>query len=885
MQTKCPHSSWDNTLLLKLNRLAKASVHGLQEPHQLRSSPLIDHIFSDREAQLFALLVWLHNGGLLQLTAKVDYHADEGLIIQQIIDQLTQHSAALKIGSVCPATRKVLLTLGLLFVDSCKRGSWPVETDQDYYLNAVQLQICAHGRPLVPVTTDWCRGMGHFIIADFGEFCKIVVFGLPLVKFEYQRHLTDIEQGTSPAHSSDEAGDGPPCKPARCNQSDLCDTNEEESAFLQAGGNEYSIIYGAQCSECGEVMPISPQLTQQQVMADGHPYYCPKCHTEVELVYSGQARTVAHYALAIQGHTPAETVCHFQTHNSKQIKMCEMGSKSIESEDALITAGSQLRSARQQMSSIKDEQPAEGSQSDVFEQWVAKSTEAQQSLELATETMARARDQNAKALQETMASVEEALKVHRAFMEKPIVGSNSNTVTGVTQVTPVTATPGITVTSPVRAKPSAVPLPMPKAMLLADPGNAEQTSDKAPTDVTPLEIVDSYSSTTLITRETMTAMQAVGGCLEGKQVFTLNMQGKMKDISKEMMPKLSKLTQVGNVYVSNMAKYHKELSMLAAYLRDLGLLELFEMMKNSPGRIIIVSDPGAYGQGESSAIAIQNLARERARMSVEDQCLVFGRDYLSFHGHLEESTAQRDENAYLVVAADRLQEREQVGIKAIINSISEEAKTSIENTSGHASWSIFDYVMHLLHFSRSENFTADNAKFGATRLAEKMPQNTTVTNWRHMRSVAERFYSRTNQGHPPDPTIAAARIRFDQGIKAQPWYDLYDRTVGARVADMTMDELFQSAEQAQRKYNRDKSASEDVQAALDGKPTGRGGRGGKGTGKGAKSSKGTGKSDSKVSGRGRGKGGRGSGAERGAENTGISKTEICRHYAKHKSCW
>ena len=156
---------------------------------------------------------------------------------------------------------------------------------------------------------------------------------------------------------------------------------------------------------------------------------------------------------------------------------------------------------------------------------------------------------------------------------------------------------------------------------------AEQTTDRPPTDPTPQEIIDLQQTHTLVTRDSMSEMQAAGGCLCGRQVFTLNMQLRMKEISKDMVPKLGKLTQFGNIHVTSMPKYHEELSMLAAYLRDLGLLPLFEMMKNSPGRIIIVSDPTAYGQGESTAISIQNLAKQRAQLPVADQCLVFGRDY------------------------------------------------------------------------------------------------------------------------------------------------------------------------------------------------------------------------------------------------------------------
>ncbi len=237
--------------------------------------------------------MWFHNGGLLEFTATVDYQADRDLIKEALADRLKHSSAELGIGSICPATRKVLFTLGLLYIDSCSRGAWPEDTDRDIFLSAVQLPMCSHDRALVPRTTAVASYMEHYLLADFGKFFKTVVFGLPLLKYEYQRHLSDTEPGTSTAQSGNNAGDGPLCRPSRCNHSDLYPSSADESAFLKSGGNTISIIFGAQCGECGSVMPISPMLPPQQMVAEGCPYYCSECHSMQDRV--GLFRSGADY--------------------------------------------------------------------------------------------------------------------------------------------------------------------------------------------------------------------------------------------------------------------------------------------------------------------------------------------------------------------------------------------------------------------------------------------------------------------------------------------------------------------------------------------------------------------------------------------------------------
>ncbi len=137
--------------LRRLSELAKASVHNADEPRQLRSTPLIGDSFDDFEAQMFSLLLWFHNGGLLQLTATVDYDANRDSIKEILAARLRCTPPELRIGEVCSATRKVLFNLGLLYIDSGTRGAWPEDVDQDLCLHAVQLPMCPQAKALVPV--------------------------------------------------------------------------------------------------------------------------------------------------------------------------------------------------------------------------------------------------------------------------------------------------------------------------------------------------------------------------------------------------------------------------------------------------------------------------------------------------------------------------------------------------------------------------------------------------------------------------------------------------------------------------------------------------------------------------------------------------------------
>ena len=166
---------------------------------------------------MFSLLLWFHNGGLLQLTATVDYDANRDSIKEQLAARLRCTPPELRIGEVCPATRKVLFNLGLLYIDSGTRGAWPEDVDQDLCLHAVQLPMCPQAKALVPVVRVQGSYAPYHLLNGFGIFCKMVVFGLPLLKYESQRHLTDVERGTSPSRSDCDAGDGPWSKASRCN--------------------------------------------------------------------------------------------------------------------------------------------------------------------------------------------------------------------------------------------------------------------------------------------------------------------------------------------------------------------------------------------------------------------------------------------------------------------------------------------------------------------------------------------------------------------------------------------------------------------------------------------------------------------------------------------
>ena len=175
---------------------------------------MIGDSFNDFEAQMFSLLLWFHNGGLLELTATVDYDGSQESATHALAVRLGSNPAALRIGAVCNATRKVLFNLGLLYIESGKRGSWPEHIDRDLCLNAGQLQMCLQGQLFLPLVRVQGSLTPHYLLRDFGTFYKTVVFGLPLLKYESQRHLTDVERGTSTSRSDNTAGDGPlsPCR-------------------------------------------------------------------------------------------------------------------------------------------------------------------------------------------------------------------------------------------------------------------------------------------------------------------------------------------------------------------------------------------------------------------------------------------------------------------------------------------------------------------------------------------------------------------------------------------------------------------------------------------------------------------------------------------------
>ena len=191
--------------------------------------------------------------------------------------------------------------------------------------------------------------------------------------------------------------------------------------------------------------------------------------------------------------------------------MCDRDSVSMMTEDALITAGQELRSARERAAAAEAGEPSDEGSSAARQQWADEREAARQRLSEATQVMAAARQRNATAIQEKMSSVEDALAVHKAFMIKPVASSSTGAVTSVTQITPVDASPGgATITPPRSKQPSAIPEPSPVALPLDTSNGTEQTTDKPPTDPTPQEIIDLQDTSTLVTREQMTEMQARG---------------------------------------------------------------------------------------------------------------------------------------------------------------------------------------------------------------------------------------------------------------------------------------------------------------------------------------------------------------------------------------
>ena len=692
----------DEKKLRHLNELAKATVFGLNEPYQLRSRGTISPSFDAAENQLYSLLLFLNNGGLLQLTSTVDYDAGDDEIRRCIADKLSSGSIQALANPICPAALRVLFGMALLYVDSCRRAQWPVECGDDYYIHSKHDLCFKHPQGVQSALLTSMRATQgtYWRVCNFGKLCKQVVFTLPLLKYEHQRSLTDEERGDGPACRGCPASDGP-FWPEMCNQADLCANGVDEAKFLQCGGTDKIIIFGTQCGHCGFVNDISPLMPPEVIMADGHPYYCKQCTVEVKLQYSGSDRTVGHFVLMVEGMTPAKQVDHFRTVNERQVQMCTIEADVDRAEDDLITTGHSLRQAATAVSQSHATVPAEGSDEADITKWSEEHDTLVKSQEDLTRRLKEVRSTHTDTLQKAAEFRSQAIAAHKSYMEKPptpmVVTEQSNSTPSISGIVTPPPGSGSLQSTPARQSQAVIPVPTPNAGGVDNPHNTEQTSDKAPSDDTPQAIRETWTWSNLLTKEQYDSMKAPGACLDGKSIYSLNINTKIKDIAKEVVPKLKPMTMFGLSTMTDMPKYHKELLSFATYLRDLGLLDLFEMMKNSPGRILIISDADAYGQGDSSVTSIQNLARRQSLLSPTDQALIFGPDYLSFHTALEEVSAQRDENSYLIVQADRLQERGEYAIKALTAAIPEEARISISTMRASHTWSIFDYFSYLLH--------------------------------------------------------------------------------------------------------------------------------------------------------------------------------------------